>query len=289
MSPRASVVVPAHDEESVIARCLDALHADAEPGEWEVVVTANGCTDRTVEIARAHPLAPVVLDRPEPGKPGALNAADDVATTFPRIYLDADIEVDSATLRGVVATLDEPGVLAAAPRLNPVTSGCSPLVRSYYRIWRDLPVLQHGYVGSGIFALSREGHARIAPFPAIVAEDDYVRRSFRADERRTSPGSFDVRVARTARALVHRGVRTRAGNRRLAQDVPTLATQPDDSTLRYVLRRARSPRDLPHALVFLAVTVAVRVRAEIKLRRGDERWERDESTRAPAERPTTSA
>ncbi|MDT0166889.1 glycosyltransferase [Actinotalea sp. AC32] len=289
MTPRASIVVPAHDEEAVIGRCLDALHRDAQPGEWEVVVTANGCTDRTVEIARAHPLAPVVVDRPEPGKPGALNAADAVATTFPRIYLDADIEVDSATLRELVTTLEEPGVLAASPRLRPVTTGCSALVRSYYRIWPDLPVLRDGYVGSGIFALSREGHARVAPFPAIVAEDDYVRRSFLPGERRTSPGSFDVHVARTARSLVHRGVRTRAGNRELTAAVPDLPTTPDGSTARYLLRRARSVRDLPHVLVFVALTVAVRVRAEIKLRRGDLRWERDESSRAPVDRPTPSA
>lgn len=289
MSPRASIVVPAHDEEAVIGRCLDGLHHDAEPGEWEVVVTANGCTDRTVEIARAHPLGVVVVDRPEPGKPAALNAADAVATAFPRIYLDADIEVSSATLRALVATLEEPDVLAAAPRLRPVTTRCSPLVRSYYRIWPDLPVLRDGYVGSGVFALSREGHARIAPFPAIVAEDDYVRRSFRRDERRTSPGSFDVHVARTVRSLVHRGVRTRAGNRELTQALPDLPTSPDDSTLRYLLRRARSPRELPHVLVFVALTVAVRVRAEIKLRRGDSSWERDESSREPVGGTTPSA
>ncbi len=45
--PRASVVIPAHNEEHVIGRCLDRL-AQSASSELEVVVVANGCTDRTV-------------------------------------------------------------------------------------------------------------------------------------------------------------------------------------------------------------------------------------------------
>ena len=47
-----SVVIPAHDEEAVIERCLGTLLADARAGEVEVVVVCNGCTDDTA--ARAH-------------------------------------------------------------------------------------------------------------------------------------------------------------------------------------------------------------------------------------------
>ena len=61
-------------------------------------MAANGCHDRTVEIARgfsgragARPAAP--------SKTQALNAADDVLEVFPRIYLDADIVVRAAALR----------------------------------------------------------------------------------------------------------------------------------------------------------------------------------------------
>jgi len=277
---RATIVIPAHDEEAVIGRCLDAVHSGSEPAEWEIVVAANGCSDRTVALALAHPSAPVVLDLAGAGKPAALNAADSVATAFPRIYLDADIEVSSQTLRALVSTLTEPGALVASPAAVFRTDGCSALVRSYYRIWRDLPVLRDAHIGSGLFALSRGGHERVAPFPPVVAEDEYVRRSFAASERRRSPGTFDVRVARTARALVRRGTRTRAGNRQLTAAGAAGAPPAGGSTGRYVLARARSVRDLPHVAVFVAVTVAVRLLSELKLRRGDTRWERDDSSRA---------
>ena len=92
-APRASVIIPAHDEGGVIDRCLEALDEDARAGRLEVVVAANGCTDDTVERARRH-TGVQVLDLPAPSKVQAINAADAVATAFPRIYLDADIVLD---------------------------------------------------------------------------------------------------------------------------------------------------------------------------------------------------
>ena len=47
-----SVVIPAHDEEAVVGRCLAALLDGARPGELDVVVVCNGCTDATADIAR---------------------------------------------------------------------------------------------------------------------------------------------------------------------------------------------------------------------------------------------
>ena len=46
-----SVVIAAHNEEALLGRCLDALLSDAEPGEFEVVVVPNGCTDSTARVA----------------------------------------------------------------------------------------------------------------------------------------------------------------------------------------------------------------------------------------------
>src|ERR1700682_6135663 len=87
-----SVIIAAHNEEKVLARCLDALLADSRPGELEVLVVANGCTDRTVEIARSYGIVGVI-EIPEASKHAALNAGDAAATVFPRAYLDADITI----------------------------------------------------------------------------------------------------------------------------------------------------------------------------------------------------
>lgn len=52
-----SVVIPAHNEEKYIGKCLEAISKAAEkarPLETEVIVVANRCTDGTAEIARQH-------------------------------------------------------------------------------------------------------------------------------------------------------------------------------------------------------------------------------------------
>lgn len=49
-----SVVIAAHNEEAVIGGCLDALLAQRTDTPLEVVVSANGCTDRTAEAAEAR-------------------------------------------------------------------------------------------------------------------------------------------------------------------------------------------------------------------------------------------
>ena len=49
-----SILVPAHNEETVIDRCLRAILDGALPGELEVIVICNGCSDGTARRARAY-------------------------------------------------------------------------------------------------------------------------------------------------------------------------------------------------------------------------------------------
>ncbi|MGF1663440.1 MAG: glycosyltransferase, partial [Kineosporiaceae bacterium] len=108
-----SIVIAAHDEAAVVGRTLDALLTGAVPGEFDVTVVANGCTDDTAAVAAARP-GVRVLDRPEPGKVGALNAGDAVASGFPRLYLDADIALTAADVRTLAAAVRPAGAALAA-------------------------------------------------------------------------------------------------------------------------------------------------------------------------------
>ena len=100
-----NIIIPANNEQAYIGRCLDAVLAQRMPEDApkvRVVVAANACTDDTVVLARAAtPRADArgwtieVLDLPQGGKAGALNAADRLVTEDDpqgmRIYLDADV------------------------------------------------------------------------------------------------------------------------------------------------------------------------------------------------------
>jgi glycosyltransferase involved in cell wall biosynthesis len=51
--PRFSIVIPARNEEALIGRCLESIQraAVAYPGQVEILVVLNRCTDRTGPIA----------------------------------------------------------------------------------------------------------------------------------------------------------------------------------------------------------------------------------------------
>ena len=53
------IVIPAHNEETVIGRCLEVLLDGAAEGEFQVVVVPNGCSDRTADVARRYPVTVV--------------------------------------------------------------------------------------------------------------------------------------------------------------------------------------------------------------------------------------
>src|SRR5204862_6564041 len=66
-----TVVIPAHNEERVIAKTLGALDLGRGPGV-EVIVVDDGSGDLTAEIAGSFPVR--VIRQPKLGKAAALNA-----------------------------------------------------------------------------------------------------------------------------------------------------------------------------------------------------------------------
>lgn len=63
---RAVVIVPAHDEEERIGRCLAALASQVEvgPEEFEIVVVLDACTDDTAAVV-ASTRADLRVDGPK--------------------------------------------------------------------------------------------------------------------------------------------------------------------------------------------------------------------------------
>lgn len=276
--PVASVVIAAHNEEAVIGRCLDALTATATEGEFDIVVVANGCTDRTAAVAGEAGARVLVI--PEPGKHAAVDLGDRHCRTFPRLYLDADVEVDTETVRALVKVLADGEALAAAPEADYDTTGAGPVAARFHRVMDTLVGPRRILAGTGAYMLSEAAHARVFPMPDVIADDGLVHRSFVGAERVRVPGTrVVVRPARSVRALLHRRVRVRAGNRQLDQ----LGLPSTEPPLR--LGQLRSVRPLD-AACFLAVLTAERVLDRWRaLVARDTTWSADPTTRR-ADRPT---
>jgi glycosyltransferase involved in cell wall biosynthesis len=212
-----SIVIPAYNEEAVIETGLRRLLATAEPGEFDIVVVPNNCRDRTAEIARAAGVRVVETDTG--GKAYALALGDEACQTFPRVYLDADVEMTADGIRALVAACEEPGVLAVAPALRLDMASVGGFMKRVHRVHDALVGPNRALAGVGCYVLTKEGHARVFPMPAnLLSDDGWVHASFAPHERTVVRQAHTVvRPARTVRAYLNRRVRVRQGNRQLAE------------------------------------------------------------------------
>ena len=105
MLSRFAVVVPAHDEQDLLPHCLTALAAGAAPVAplpVEIIVVADGCTDDTAEVARAHGATVLVIDARNVGRARAAGLAHALRAGPDGLWLattDADSRVPPGWLR----------------------------------------------------------------------------------------------------------------------------------------------------------------------------------------------
>lgn len=256
-----SIIIPANDEETWIGRCLEALLAqkpDTLDG-IEIVVAANGCTDATVAIARgfegrarARGWRLIVLDIPEGGKPGALDAGDGTASGDMRLYLDADVICGPDMLVRIREALDRPGAAYASGELV-VAPARSWVTRRFADLWRRLPFMTTGVQGAGLYAVNAAGRARWGTFPRIISDDGYVRLLFRPEERMKVDVPYLWPMIEGFGGLVRVRRRQDAGMRELAEKFPALLHNESKPPLR--------PSD--HLRLFLAAPASYLVYAGV--------------------------
>ncbi len=102
-APLVSVIIPAHDEEKMISRCLMSV-CNQSYSNIEAVVVCNGCRDRTKKIAKQY--TPKVLELPDPGTSRARNTGAKASSGEILIFLDADSVMRKDMVRKVVTALD---------------------------------------------------------------------------------------------------------------------------------------------------------------------------------------
>ncbi len=279
-----SVIIPAHNEEAVITRCLDALLEHAPPGSLEVLVVCNGCTDRTADLARGRGEQVQVLEISVASKVAALNAGDAAATAFPRCYVDADIVVTWSAVRAVSDVLSNGKVLAAAPRIRIELEHCSWCVRSYYLVWQAIPYFKEGTIGAGFYALSEEGRSRFDLFPEITADDGFIRSLFGPDEREVvESAEFVMFPPRTLSGVSAIKTRSRFGTLEQRALLPGQGDKSDASWRDTIKCICTTPRMWPSVPVYLAMVCVTRIRAKWRIMSGTSHsWDRDNSSRMRA-------
>jgi GT2 family glycosyltransferase len=128
--PLVSIIVPAHNEERVIADCVASLLASDYP-ELEVVVVLDRCSDRTRELlepfTERDPRLRVIENASCPpdwaGKCNAARVGAEAARGRMLLFTDADVRFDPALVRAAVGLLrrDRRGLLSLLPRVVATT------------------------------------------------------------------------------------------------------------------------------------------------------------------------
>jgi glycosyltransferase involved in cell wall biosynthesis len=259
-----SIIIPASNEERYIGPCLAAL-LQSDAVEAEVIVVANGCRDKTAEVARgfaarmaARGWGFTVLDLETGSKPGALNAGDDKASGPCRAYVDADIIVSPALLGQLVAALAGDGAryAGATPRIPPARSA---VTRAYARFWQTLPFARSTAPGFGLFAVNAAGRARWGAFPPLIADDTFVRLQFLPEERVQVSAPYDWPMIEGFGALARVRRRQDAGMAEIAAHYPEMLAREGKAPLGAKGLLGRALRDPVGFGVYAAVSLAVRL------------------------------
>lgn len=115
-SPTISVVIPAYNEELVLGKTLETVFAQDYPGEFEVVVSNNNSTDRTVEIAQQAGAR--VVTEMRKGTRFAYDRGMKESTGELILVTNADVKLPSNWISKIVAAYDDPEVVGVGTRVK---------------------------------------------------------------------------------------------------------------------------------------------------------------------------
>jgi cellulose synthase/poly-beta-1,6-N-acetylglucosamine synthase-like glycosyltransferase len=180
---RVALIIAAFNEERVIAAKIEnALSLDHDPGKYQVVVVADGSTDRTADVARGFDDPRVVcLHEPERrGKSHALNRAVVAIDADVLVLSDANNFYSRDALRVLTARLREPGVGGATGAKKIIESrerAASGGDGLYWRYESKIKLAESRLGGTvtadgEIFALRRADYSPIPP--SVINDDMYL-------------------------------------------------------------------------------------------------------------------
>lgn len=121
--PQWSVIIPCHNAEKTLRRCLEAVFAQTSlPGE--VIVVDDASSDASAAIAADFPCRTITVD-PNRGPSAARNLGAATASGKVLFFLDSDIELRPDALRHAAQALESDpsaglvqGVYAAEPMID---------------------------------------------------------------------------------------------------------------------------------------------------------------------------
>jgi cellulose synthase/poly-beta-1,6-N-acetylglucosamine synthase-like glycosyltransferase len=181
-APTVSLIIPAYDEEEVIAaKVANTLALDYPRERLQIVVVSDGSSDATAERARAAG-ADLVLELPPGGKVAALNAGAERATAEILAFSDANAAWAPEALRNLVAPFADPKVGYVCGQVRFTDAAGDNLEGAYWRYEMRVREMESALGGvtagnGAIYAVRRDAYIPLAPsgshdlsFPFVFAK-----------------------------------------------------------------------------------------------------------------------
>jgi len=118
--PAVTFLVPAHNEEKHIKKCLTAiLNLDYPKDKLKVICINDGSTDRTLEICKSIKDPRLkIINKPNTGKADSLNQGLKLVDTEYVVSMDADSYPERNYLKRVLPYFNKKDVVAVTPALK---------------------------------------------------------------------------------------------------------------------------------------------------------------------------
>lgn len=182
--PLVSIVIPAYNEEKVVANCIDSILA-SDYSNFEVILVDDGSRDGTLAVMRRYEAVPRVrvVAKPNGGKASALNAGYELAKGEIIFFVDADGIFMPDTIRKMLEGFTSAKVGAVCGNDSPVNLD---------RLQTRLMVLQN-HVGT---AFVRRALALLNCLPIVSGNIGAFRRSVLEQTDPSGGESFGKEVGR---------------------------------------------------------------------------------------------
>ncbi|MBE6902572.1 MAG: glycosyltransferase [Ruminococcaceae bacterium] len=183
-----SVIIPAHNEERYIGKCLKSIKIAAREisDEVEIIVVANRCTDRTADIARRYGVE--VLENSDKCISSIRNAGVRASNGRVIVTIDADSVMHKTALAEIKELLRSGKYIGggAIPMFDRMS--LSIAISGAYVALNLLPTMikSGGFISATMFWFSRKAFDKIGGFDEslVSLEDaDFARRLKALGER----------------------------------------------------------------------------------------------------------
>lgn len=269
-----SIIIPAYNEAACIQACLRPL-LTLNGKRYNIVVSCNGCTDATAELARAVSNQIYVIETNTASKIVALNNAEKLPLGFPRIYMDADVLMSSTSIEALLAAaVQHPEDTLIVPKSTMDLAQSSPWVKRFYREWYRTDFINKAGFGCGVYMLGQQARAKFDEWPELVADDNFIRQFFPLDNIYICQAAVSlVKAPASISQLIDIKARSKYGNIELDQSSLSVTNEQTSPSISY------RPRLTIDSAIYCLVNAVAAFRSRRMYNNRSFTWLRDTSHR----------